>query len=209
LQGLDEFSWVVLGPAPRETIYPLPARAVKVGGHPRSTIVSPPVRRLFAALRRAVCSRIGAAMILIAGVGFLAVVAVPNFVKLGCRAKQSEAKTTLKSAFESQLKYYAEFGRFESVKTSTLSLKSGNRYTYCFSPEDCLPCDAKAHSSCAATLEASRAACAKHVLHSGVGDKEDNLTLCAAANLDNNTQDLDIWLKGRSNRLEHVSDDCN
>ncbi len=47
-------------------------------------------------------------MIVVAIIGILAAIAVPNFLKFQCRAKQSEAKANLKSIFVAQESWRAE-----------------------------------------------------------------------------------------------------
>lgn len=47
-------------------------------------------------------------MIVVAIIGILAAIAVPNFLKFQCRAKQSEAKSNLKSIFVAQESWRAE-----------------------------------------------------------------------------------------------------
>jgi len=48
-------------------------------------------------------------MIVIAIIGILAAIAIPNFVKFQCRSKQSEAKTSLKAIFTAEEAYRAEY----------------------------------------------------------------------------------------------------
>src|SRR4051812_38294024 len=47
-------------------------------------------------------------MIVVAIIGILAAIAVPNFIKFQCRSKQSEAKGNLKALFVSEESYRAE-----------------------------------------------------------------------------------------------------
>jgi type IV pilus assembly protein PilA len=49
-------------------------------------------------------------MIVVAIIGILAAIAIPNFVKFQCKAKQSEAKTALKAIYTVELAYTGEFG---------------------------------------------------------------------------------------------------
>lgn len=47
-------------------------------------------------------------MIVVAIVGILAAIAVPNYQKMACRAKQSEAKNVLKQIFVAEESYFGE-----------------------------------------------------------------------------------------------------
>ena len=51
-------------------------------------------------------------MIVVAIIGILAAIAIPNFLKFQCKAKQSEAKTALKAIYTTQLAYNGEFGSY-------------------------------------------------------------------------------------------------
>ncbi len=54
-------------------------------------------------------------MIVVAIIGILAAIAVPNFVKFQCRSKQSEAKGNLKALYVAQEAYRAENDTYGSV----------------------------------------------------------------------------------------------
>ena len=54
-------------------------------------------------------------MIVVAIIGILAAIAVPNFVKFQCRAKQSEAKGNLKALYVSQEAFRAESDKYSSM----------------------------------------------------------------------------------------------
>jgi type IV pilus assembly protein PilA len=70
-------------------------------------------------------------MIVVAIIGILAAIAIPNFVKFQARSKQSEAKANLKAAFTAEKAYAAEKDKF-SVLTGEIgfSPERNNRYTY-------------------------------------------------------------------------------
>jgi type II secretory pathway pseudopilin PulG len=147
----------------------------------------------------------GTALPATAGLGLMAAIAIPNFIKFSCRAKQSEAKSNLKAAFVAQMSYHAEYGQFGSIQQTGFAPTPGNRYTTCFSATDCHPCDGK-NSSCQKTLEAAKAACQNAFYSSENGG---DFRLCAAGNLDRDTGDLDIWTIDRNNRLQNAVNDCN
>jgi len=70
-------------------------------------------------------------MIVVAIIGILAAIAVPNFIRFQARAKQSEAKTTLRGYFTSQGNFFAEYDQFTSVLSRLgFSPERGNRYAY-------------------------------------------------------------------------------
>ncbi len=51
-------------------------------------------------------------MIVLAIIGILAAIALPNFIKFSCRAKQSEAKTLLKAIVVAEQSYRGEFDTY-------------------------------------------------------------------------------------------------
>ena len=51
-------------------------------------------------------------MIVVAIIGILAMIAIPNFIKFQCRAKQSEAKSNLKALFQAQKSFMSEHDEY-------------------------------------------------------------------------------------------------
>jgi len=70
-------------------------------------------------------------MIVVAIIGILAAIAIPNFIKFQARSKQAEAKSNLKSVFTGQKSFFAEGDRY-SISTGDIgfSPERGNRYAY-------------------------------------------------------------------------------
>ncbi len=68
-------------------------------------------------------------MIVVAIIGILAAIAIPNFVKFQAKSKQSEAKANLKAIFVAKKSNFAEKDTFE-CGTCNFVPENGNRYTY-------------------------------------------------------------------------------
>ena len=69
-------------------------------------------------------------MIVVAIIGILAAIAIPNFIKFQARSKQSEPKANLKALFVAQKSYFAEKDSFSSnVVDIGFIPERGNRYS--------------------------------------------------------------------------------
>jgi type IV pilus assembly protein PilA len=73
-------------------------------------------------------------MIVVAIIGILAAIAIPNFMNYQCKAKQSEAKSNLGNIKVMQEAYFAENDQYAGLTTIGFALKGGAastaRYTY-------------------------------------------------------------------------------
>src|SRR5205085_6530335 len=70
-------------------------------------------------------------MIVVAIIGILAAIAIPNFIKFQARSKQSEAKANLKSVFTAEKAYLQEKDVFSTdISKIGFSPERGNRYRY-------------------------------------------------------------------------------
>jgi type IV pilus assembly protein PilA len=70
-------------------------------------------------------------MIVVAIIGILTAIAVPNFLKLQGRAKQSEAKAHLKALFQAEKAFFQGHDRYSNLILEVGFLpERGNRYEY-------------------------------------------------------------------------------
>jgi type IV pilus assembly protein PilA len=70
-------------------------------------------------------------MIVVAIIGILAAIAIPNFIKFQARSKQSEAKANLKAIFTAEKAFFQEKDRFSSVTGEVgFEPERNNRYAY-------------------------------------------------------------------------------
>ena len=70
-------------------------------------------------------------MIVVAIIGILAAIAIPNFIRFQARSKQSEAKANLKALFGAEKAFFQEKDRFASVVLDAgFTPERNNRYAY-------------------------------------------------------------------------------
>jgi type IV pilus assembly protein PilA len=70
-------------------------------------------------------------MIVVAIIGILAAIAIPNFIKFQARSKQSEAKANLKAMFTAEKAYFQEKDKFSSLVGEVgFAPERNNRYGY-------------------------------------------------------------------------------
>lgn len=70
-------------------------------------------------------------MIVVAIIGILAAIAIPNFIKFQARSKQAESKANLKAIYTAQKAYYQEKDSYdERVGQIGFTPERNNRYTY-------------------------------------------------------------------------------
>src|SRR5512143_2698822 len=72
-------------------------------------------------------------MIVVAIIGILAAIAIPNFLKYQAKSKQSEAKTNLKGIFTSETSYFGENNNYGgSFSSIGFGLAGGTAKAYDF-----------------------------------------------------------------------------
>ena len=71
-------------------------------------------------------------MIVVAIIGILAAIAIPNFVKFQCRSKQSEAKGNLKAVYVAQEAYRGEYDTYWGTLSETGFVPKGAKIRYSY-----------------------------------------------------------------------------
>ena len=75
-------------------------------------------------------------MIVVAIIGILAAIAIPNFLRYQAKSRQSEAKTNLGALFVAETSYFGERNRYGSLGEVGFALAgTSNRYTYLAPPD--------------------------------------------------------------------------
>ncbi len=88
-------------------------------------------------------------MIVVAIIGILAAIAIPNFLRYQAQARQAEARTNLSGIFVSETSYYGEQSRYGSFQETGFTLAgTSNRYIYSGPPNGG---NGAAPTSCATT----------------------------------------------------------
>jgi type IV pilus assembly protein PilA len=159
-------------------------------------------------------------MIVVAIIGILAAIAIPNFIKFQARSKQGEAKANLKAWFTTQRAFLQEKDRYEEdIKIIGYAPERGNRYAYYFQKASttcevrgtgavtamtsafCIDVDTGKFKGSLARPTASGLAGLTHV-GTGTAPKKPgvsgtcpgcNIDAVAAGNVDNEATGIDTW----------------
>jgi type IV pilus assembly protein PilA len=138
-------------------------------------------------------------MIVVAIIGILAAIAIPNFLKFQAKSKQSEAKTNLKGIYTAETAYFGENNSYSHLATVNWEPVGVSRY--CFSVDG------------GATLVGAAAPAVVDWTNSGLtgnaGPPEDYTNFSAAANgnIDNDATDTDVWYINDTNVLANQIND--
>jgi type IV pilus assembly protein PilA len=69
-------------------------------------------------------------MIVVAIIGILAAIAIPNFLKFQAKSKQSEAKTNLKGVYTAETGYFGEQNTYGTFQTVNWAPVGNSRYRF-------------------------------------------------------------------------------
>jgi type IV pilus assembly protein PilA len=69
-------------------------------------------------------------MIVVAIIGILAAIAIPNFLKFQAKSKQSEAKTNLKGIYTAETGYFGEQNSYGTFQTVNWAPVGNSRYRF-------------------------------------------------------------------------------
>jgi type IV pilus assembly protein PilA len=134
-------------------------------------------------------------MIVVAIIGILAAIAIPNFLKFQAKAKQSEAKTNLAAVFTAQTSYFSEQGVYGGTFNEINWAPSGSpRYAYGLSTTNL-------QNVIGAAMDATA------VAGCGNGSVQANtFSACARGDVDNDAT-FDEWLINDIKDLDNVTND--
>ena len=137
------------------------------------------------------------------GIGCVAAIAIPNFIKFQARANQSECKMNLKRAYVEARAYYVEKDVYETDAKKLSFALTGNRYVYAFAPQGKNAVISAARHGTGQTLTTADALDAmRTIVDLGVTGECPGceITIGCAANLDQDS-DLDIWSISSKERM--------
>ncbi len=129
-------------------------------------------------------------MVVVAIIGILAAIAVPNFLKFQSKAKQSEAKNNLSAIFTSEISYFGEFNSFGTTFSDIRWVYEGNtKYEYFLSKSETT-------GSVNGLSMPSAVAVSAYAFTAG-----------AAGNIDTETNYYDMWTINDKKNLSNTTND--
>ncbi len=135
-------------------------------------------------------------MIVVAIVGILAAIAIPNFLRYQAKSRQAEVKINLGGIFVAETSFYGEIGTFGSFQDIGFALAgSSNRYTYRSPPlggNGACASYGSTFTSCYIAAGTGGATAENTFVASGGSTNPIGFTATGTANLDNDSS-IDEW----------------
>jgi type IV pilus assembly protein PilA len=132
-------------------------------------------------------------MIVVAIIGILAAIAIPNFIKFQAKAKQSEAKSNLKAIFIAKKSYHAEHTSYACAAACGWAAESGTIYGY---------------NTGAQAFTATKAGIPQPTAAGSPAEGASTFTAVAYGNVDRDAI-IDLWSINQDNALLNPTNDVN
>ena len=143
-------------------------------------------------------------MIVVAIIGILAAIAIPNFLKFQAKSKQSEAKTNLKAIYTAQTGYYGENNTYNSFNNVNWAPVGTARYTYSVGSDNGVASPPGVGASPVYVITGTSAAAGDFTVTPLVGA---NAFLAGAVGNIDNDSGFDEWTINDNNALVNVVND--
>ena len=149
-------------------------------------------------------------MIVVAIIGILAAVAIPNYTRFQNKAKQSEAKTQLEAVYQAEKAFMAEYSEYTSAFDAIgFKPEGGMNYHHGFSANHrasanpAVPVGLRGTATCFGTRAASSTTC-----YGGAGlPRQENLPATAAGALAGTAVAQTTFTAASNGRINGVADD--
>ena len=135
-------------------------------------------------------------MIVVAIIGILAAIAIPNFAKFQARAKQSEAKANLKAIYTAK---HASFGETDTFQCGFCDWKTSQKTRYCYKA------GTDVHVPESQTDDAGGGTCAEGDVPAAT-ETNRAFTVGAGGNIDTDAT-VDQWTMNDRGDLENITND--
>ena len=146
-------------------------------------------------------------MIVVAIIGILAAIAIPNFLAYQARAKQSEAKTTLGGIYTSEVGYFGEWNTYTSDFNRLGYQVTGASGRYNFSLGNASGGTSSAGVALGACTHAGVMGIAPGNGTDGATNQASQFTASATGNIDNDPT-CDTWTMNDQKTLNNTSNDA-
>jgi type IV pilus assembly protein PilA len=143
-------------------------------------------------------------MIVVAIIGILAAIAIPNFLRFQAKSKQSEAKTNLGGIFTAEISYFGEnsfFGNFQQIAWAPTGTA---RYTFWSGPYTGVLVGTLGYP---ATSAIDNAGSPLYTATAPIDRNDNTFLIAAAGNIDTDTTVIDEWTINDQRALVNVVDD--
>jgi type IV pilus assembly protein PilA len=145
-------------------------------------------------------------MIVVAIIGILAAIAIPNFLRFQAKSKQSEAKTNLGGIFTAEIAYFGEHNFFGNFTEIAWAPTGTARYTFWSGDFTSVAPLTSFTPTPAGTDNAGNIT--PYVMTLATPARTDNVFLIGAAgNIDNDNPPVDQWTINDQRLLANVLDD--